>query len=76
MLIALGVARSIWAFGLPGSGKWLGLIGGVISIILGFMIIMGWPASSLWVIGLFIAVDLIFYGATAIAVGLSAKRAG
>lgn len=48
---------------------------GIITVILGLMILWQWPASGLWVIGLFIGVDLIFYGAAWIAVALS-LRAG
>ena len=55
------------AFGYTGSG-WH-VLDGVINIALGAMILAQWPASGLWVIGLFIGVDLIFYGATWIAIG-------
>ena len=35
---------------------------GLISFILGAMILSEWPVSGLWVIGLFIGIDLIIYG--------------
>jgi uncharacterized membrane protein HdeD (DUF308 family) len=35
---------------------------GVIDLVLGGMILSGWPESSLWVIGLFIGIDLVFHG--------------
>jgi len=38
------------------------IFSGAISILLGFLILAHWPFSSLWVIGTFIGVDLIFYG--------------
>jgi uncharacterized membrane protein HdeD (DUF308 family) len=38
------------------------------------MILLHWPSSSVWVIGLFIAVDLIFYGTTAILLGLRLRQ--
>jgi uncharacterized membrane protein HdeD (DUF308 family) len=41
--------------------EWL-LISGVVSGILGLVIITGWPVDALWVVGLFVAVDLIVYG--------------
>lgn len=40
---------------------WL-LLNGVVSLILGVLIWRGWPETSLWVIGLFIGVDMLFYG--------------
>ena len=48
------------------------LIDGLITIVLGLMILAQWPASGLWVIGLFIGIDLIFYSLAwiAIAIGL------
>ncbi|TIW77669.1 MAG: HdeD family acid-resistance protein, partial [Mesorhizobium sp.] len=47
---------------------------GVISVLAGLIIAMGWPVNSLWVLGLFLAIDLIFQGWTFIAVGLALKR--
>jgi len=38
------------------------LFNGVIDLVLGFLILNEWPSSSLWVIGLFIGIDLIFNG--------------
>jgi uncharacterized membrane protein HdeD (DUF308 family) len=38
------------------------LFNGVIDLILGFLILNEWPGSSLWVIGLFIGIDLLFNG--------------
>ena len=52
------------------------VIDGAINIALGLMIFAQFPFSGLWVIGLFIGVDLIFYGATWIAIGWALKSAG
>jgi len=38
------------------------IFSGVISLILGILILAHWPNSSMWVIGTFIGIDLIFYG--------------
>jgi uncharacterized membrane protein HdeD (DUF308 family) len=38
------------------------LLHGVVDLILGGIILSGWPSSSLWVIGLFVGIDLIFHG--------------
>lgn len=40
---------------------WL-LINGIVSLALGILIWQGWPETSLWVIGLFIGIDMLFYG--------------
>lgn len=38
------------------------LLNGVISVLLGVMIYKQWPASGLWVIGLFVGIEMIFNG--------------
>jgi len=48
---------------------------GVITIILGALVLAQWPASGLWVIGLFIGIDLIFYGCAWIALALGLRTA-
>lgn len=52
---------------------WL-ILNGAISIVLGIMIWEAWPVSGLWVIGLFIGIDMIFDGWTEIMLALSARR--
>ncbi len=49
------------------------LLNGVISLLLGVMIWREWPVSGLWVIGLFLGIDLIFYGWSLIMLGLTVK---
>jgi uncharacterized membrane protein HdeD (DUF308 family) len=51
------------------------LAGGIVTILLGGMIISGWPMSGLWVIGLFVAVELIVNGWTSVFVALAARSA-
>ena len=48
---------------------------GVITIILGALVLAQWPASGLWVIGLFLGIDLIFYGLAWIALALALRTA-
>lgn len=61
------------AIGLPGWG-WQ-VADGVITFALGLLVLAEWPASGLWVIGLFIGIDLIFYGAAWIALALGLRSA-
>jgi uncharacterized membrane protein HdeD (DUF308 family) len=60
---------SMWSH-LPGWG-WQA-VNGAISAIMGVLLLMQWPASGLWVVGLFVGIDLIFYGWAwiALAIGL------
>jgi uncharacterized membrane protein HdeD (DUF308 family) len=47
---------------------------GLITFILGWLILSGWPVSGLWVIGLFIGIDLILAGWSWIVLSLAARR--
>src|SRR6516162_4375996 len=49
------------------------LAGGIIDVILGVLIWQQWPASALWVIGLFVGINLLFRGFNWIALGLSLR---
>ncbi|MGX1096862.1 HdeD family acid-resistance protein [Amorphus sp. MBR-141] len=72
-LIAIGVMRLVMAFQVKGGAAiWLGLAGAV-SILLGGMVFANWPISGAWVIGLFVAIDLIFHGMALISVALAAR---
>jgi uncharacterized membrane protein HdeD (DUF308 family) len=75
-LIIVGLARGIMAFQLRGFRNWIWpLLGGVVSIMLGAVILAHWPVSGLWIIGLFVSVELIVNGWTYIFVALAAKSA-
>jgi uncharacterized membrane protein HdeD (DUF308 family) len=77
ILIAVGILRGIMAFQLrPASGWFWPLISGIVSMVLGAMILAKWPATGLWVIGLFIAIELIFNGWSYVFVALAARGAG
>jgi uncharacterized membrane protein HdeD (DUF308 family) len=74
ILIIAGVFRLIVAFLTPLHHRgWL-ILNGVISILLGVMIWRSWPVSGLWVIGMFIGIDMIFDGWTEIMLALTARR--
>ena len=47
---------------------------GLISVLLGIIIVAKWPVSSFFVLGIFLGVDLIFIGSGWIAVGMALKR--
>ncbi len=62
LFILIGMARIIYSITmkLPQWG-WL-FLSGVMSLVLGIMISVGWPQSSLFIIGIFVGIDLIFGG--------------
>lgn len=76
LLIVIGISRIIMAFSVKGSGGWgFILFAGICSLILGILILLHWPMSGLWVIGMFIAIDLIVSGWTYIFIALSMRSA-
>ena len=46
----------------------------VLSFLLGVMIVSHWPASSFFVLGIFLGIDLIFVGTGWITMGLALKK--
>jgi len=74
-LIAIGMLRVLIAFQLKGTYGWgWTLIGGILTLVLGFIIVAGWPVSGLWIIGLIIAIEVILAGVSYIAVALAARE--
>jgi uncharacterized membrane protein HdeD (DUF308 family) len=55
------------------SWPWV-LLNGVVTLMLGLMIWAQLPFSGLWVIGTFLGIDLIFNGASFLALGLGVRR--
>jgi uncharacterized membrane protein HdeD (DUF308 family) len=51
-------------------------LNGIITLGLGILILAQWPISGLWVIGLFIGIELLIYGAAWIAIALRLRSAG
>jgi len=76
-LIAIGAIRIGVAFQNKDINQWaLMTLSGILSVFLGFLIVVQWPWSSLWAIGLFVSVDLIMSGANFIAIAMAAKVEG
>jgi len=77
IILAIGVVRVVMAIQMRGSKGWgLVLLGGIVSIALGALIYLQWPVSALWVIGLFVAIDLIANGWSYVFIALAARDAG
>lgn len=75
VLVIIGLTRFIMAIKLKGSPGWIWLLlAGIVAALLGIMILMKWPVSGLWVIGLFIAIEMIVDGWTYIFFALGIRR--
>lgn len=74
MLIVGGMFRVAVAAAGRFDGWGWAVVGGLVSILLGVLIWAGWPESSLWVIGVFVGIDLIFMGWMWVAVALALRK--
>lgn len=74
-LMVGGIFRIVFAVSEQFTGWGWVLLNGGVTFLLGLMIYKQWPASSLWVIGLFIGIDLIFNGWAWIMLSLGVRRA-
>jgi uncharacterized membrane protein HdeD (DUF308 family) len=62
-LCAAGLVRIYVASQMGPETPWrIAILSGLITFVLGVVILAGWPVNSLYVLGLFLAIDLIFYG--------------
>ena len=74
-LIVVGVMRIVVGMQHRGTSGWAGaVVAGIITLLLGLLILARWPSDALWVIGLFLAIELIVNGYTQILVALAARR--
>lgn len=74
MLVATGILRIIIAFQTRPLPAWIWvLVSGLLSLALGAMIMYQWPGSSAWVLGTFLAVELIFEGWACIALARAVR---
>lgn len=76
LFLVTGVLRIIAAFQNSSGGNmaWTAL-SGVLTIVLGIMILNSWPEGALWVPGLLLAIELLLQGWALIFIGLAIKRA-
>src|SRR6266542_711177 len=76
-LVLVGAFRIVMAFQLPrGSpGKSWGVVSGVVSLVLAYLAIAQMPNISLWLIGTFIGVSLIFAGIARISLARGFRKA-
>jgi uncharacterized membrane protein HdeD (DUF308 family) len=71
-----GIVRGYLAWNVREAGKpwgWVA-VSAVITLLLGLMIIAKWPYSSLYTLGVFLGIDLIFIGSGWLTIGLALKN--
>jgi uncharacterized membrane protein HdeD (DUF308 family) len=74
VLVAEGVVRTVLAVRLrPGEGWSWFLAGGLGSIVLGGLLLAGWPSTAVWSLGLLLGVNLLFSGAMNMGLALECR---
>lgn len=69
-----GFSAVVVSFGLNSSAKFFSLLSGVISFILGGVVLTNWPFSSAWIIGLIIGVTFLFDGIALLSISNQLKK--
>jgi uncharacterized membrane protein HdeD (DUF308 family) len=74
-LMASGVMRIILGFSMKEGMPWLWVVlSGVITLLLGLIILAHWPVSGLYILGVFLGIDLIFAGLSWIGIGFGLRK--
>lgn len=74
-LLIGGFLRIFLAFQMKEGSPWIWVVlSGVITVLLGGMVLAQWPYSSAYVLGIFLGVDLVFAGVGWISMGLALKN--
>jgi uncharacterized membrane protein HdeD (DUF308 family) len=74
-LIVGGLVRIFLATQMKHGTPWGWVVfSGILSVLLGAMIVAHWPASSFYTLGIFLGIDLIFIGAGWVSMGLALKK--
>ena len=68
-------AALIYRDGIPGSWGWL-LVSGLADLALAAIIIMGWPGTVVWILGLLVGINLLTSGWAVVMVALGARDIG
>lgn len=67
LTVAAGVVRLLLGFRARPNKGWGWLIAsGAVTTLAGLVFLTGWPVNSVWLLGLFLAIDLMFQGITLI----------
>ena len=75
-LIIGGVFRIVFALSERFTGWGWVLLNGAVTLLLGMLVYKQWPESGLWVIGLFVGIEMIFNGWAWIMLSLGLRRVG
>lgn len=74
-LIASGAVRLFLAVSMKRESPWVWVaLSGAITLLLGLLIVARWPVNSVYILGLFLGIDLVMAGAGWVSLGLSLRQ--
>jgi uncharacterized membrane protein HdeD (DUF308 family) len=77
LFLATGATKVVLSFGLRGTGYfWVVMLSGIVSVVLGVMVIANFPYSAASILGILLAVELISTGMANIALSLRLRETG
>jgi uncharacterized membrane protein HdeD (DUF308 family) len=69
--------RIILAFSMKREQPWIWvLLSSIVTLLLGLLILAHWPVSSVYVLGIFLGIDLVMAGAGWFGLGLALRHQG
>ena len=73
--LADGLSKLVLGFQYRSFGRagWI-IFSGIISLALAFIIWSGWPGTAVWVIGLMVGINMLFFGTSLFFLGWAAKQ--
>jgi uncharacterized membrane protein HdeD (DUF308 family) len=72
-LVGAGVMRLILSFQMRSNDQWWwAALSAAVTALLGILVLSQWPASSLYILGVFLSVDLLFAGLCWTTIGIAA----
>jgi len=75
-LVASGLVRIFLGFNMREGMPWIWVVAsGVITLLLGLIILAHWPNSAFYTLGIILGVDLVFAGASWIGLGMGLRQA-
>lgn len=74
--LVAGIFRIFTALTVQITGSGWMLVDGIITLILGILVWAQWPMAGLWIIGLFIGINLITYGWSQMMLAFALRRLG
>jgi uncharacterized membrane protein HdeD (DUF308 family) len=72
-LVFAGATRIYIGTHMSSHARTMVIVGGVVTTLVGLLVVMGWPANSLVILGALLGIDLLFTGAMWIGFGLKLR---